>query len=183
MKLDIRNSTRAGVYCSVLRMVVVLAGLAGIVPGSLADDFSGLADPTQPAYGAAAGRGAVAKPTGPALQSTFISASQRRAVISGRSYTVGDKFGGGTITDIQPYEVVLKQAGRESRLRLLPRLAKETYMVKVPAYSQEKWHRGEPCQWHGERAHRDVRSGLDCEAGKRSNQVPSTDRRTEGGQK
>ncbi len=71
------------------------------------------------------------------LQSTFISASQRRAVISGKSYTVGDKFGGGTITDIQPYEVVLKKADRETRLRLLPKLAKETYVVKVPVGSQE----------------------------------------------
>jgi hypothetical protein len=80
---------------------------------------------------------AAAKPTGPMLQSTFISASQRRAVISGRSYTVGDKLGGGTITDIQPYEVVLKKADRETRLRLLPKLAKETQMVKVPVGSQE----------------------------------------------
>ena len=171
---------------AVLRAVVML-GLTGMVPGASADDLASLADPTQPTYGVApgapAGAGALARPAGPLLQSTFISTSQRRAMISGKSYAVGDKFGGGTITDIQPYEVALKQAGRESRLRLLPRLAKETYMVKVPAYSQEKWHRGEPCQWHGERAHRDVRSGLDCEAGKRSNQVPSTDRRTEGGQK
>ncbi len=144
MKLDIRNSTRAGVYCSVLRMVVVLAGLAGIVPGSLADDFSGLADPTQPAYGAVAAASAAARPTGPVLQSTFITVSQRRAVISGRSYVVGDKFGGGTITDIQPYEVVTKRADRETRLRLLPKLAKETHLVKVPADSQEKWHRDVP---------------------------------------
>jgi hypothetical protein len=71
------------------------------------------------------------------LQSTFISTSQRRAVISGKTYTVGDKFGGGVIADIQPYEVVLKQAGRETRLRLLPKLVKETYVVKVPANSQE----------------------------------------------
>ncbi|OGI53861.1 MAG: hypothetical protein A3E57_07420 [Candidatus Muproteobacteria bacterium RIFCSPHIGHO2_12_FULL_60_33] len=177
----------AALLAALARLAIIIAGLAGMMAAAAADDFAGLADPTQPAYGVAAGAGAgagaLARPAGPLLQSTFISANQRRAVIGGRSYTVGDKFGGGTITDIQPYEVVLKQAGRESRLRLLPRLAKETYMVKVPAYSQEKWHRGEPCQWHGERAHRDVRSGLDCEAGKRSNQVPSTDRRTEGGQK
>ncbi|GAB4512075.1 MAG: hypothetical protein Tsb0026_15740 [Sulfuricaulis sp.] len=151
MKLDIRISKRAGIYRAVLqtlaepaallatlaRLVVLVAGMAGVISGARADDFAGLADPTQPVYGVAAATGAVAKPTGPALQSTFISASQRRAVISGRSYKVGDKFGGGTITDIQPYEVVLKKADRETRLRLLPKLAKETYMVKVPASSQE----------------------------------------------
>jgi hypothetical protein len=77
------------------------------------------------------------RPTGSALQSTFVSASQRRAVINGRTYRVGDKFGGGMITDIQPYEVVVKQAKRETRLRLLPKLAKETHLIKVPANSQE----------------------------------------------
>ncbi|HEU5337805.1 MAG TPA: hypothetical protein VFU39_00830, partial [Sulfuricaulis sp.] len=61
----------------------------------------------------------------------------RRAVISGKSYVVGDKFGGGTIIDIQSYEVVLKKADRETRMRLLPKLAKETQMVKVPANSHE----------------------------------------------
>jgi hypothetical protein len=58
-------------------------------------------------------------------------------VISGRTYTVGDKFGSGRITDIQPYEVVVKNADRETRLRLLPKLAKETNMVKVPVGGQE----------------------------------------------
>jgi hypothetical protein len=59
-------------------------------------------------------------------------------VINGRTYKVGDKYGGGTITDIQPYEVVVKQTNRETRLRLLPKLAKETYVVKVPASSREE---------------------------------------------
>jgi hypothetical protein len=135
MKLDTRNGKRTG--STVLRVVVAVIGLVGIAANSLADDFTGLADPTQPAYGMATGAGAAGRPTGSALQSTFVSASQRRAVINGRTYKVGDKYGGGTITDIQPYEVVVKQANRETRLRLLPKLAKETHMVKVPVSSQE----------------------------------------------
>ena len=121
------------------RLVVLVFGVTGLVPaGASADELSGLADPTRPAYNveAAAGSGP-AKPTGPELQSTFISASKRRAVISGKSYTLGDKFGGGTISEIQPYEVVLKIANRETHLRLLPKLAKETHMIKVLANSQE----------------------------------------------
>jgi hypothetical protein len=136
MKLDIRNNKEAGILRAVLQAVLVTAGLAGIMTNSLADDFAGLVDPTQPLYGAAAG--SAQRPTGSALQSTFVSASQRRAVINGRTYKVGDKYGGGTITDIQPYEVVVKQANRETRLRLLPKLAKETYVVKVPASSREE---------------------------------------------
>lgn len=150
MKLDIRN--RGGIYRTVwqtpaeavalfaaLARLVVLAGLAGWISGAWADDLASLADPTQPAYSVSAATGmAVARPMGPMLQSTFISASQRRAVIGGKSYAVGDKFGGGTITDIQPYEVVLKHSARETRLRLLPKLAKETYMVKVPQIAGKK---------------------------------------------
>jgi hypothetical protein len=135
MKLDTTNGKRTG--SAVLRVVVAVIGLAGAATSSLADDFAGLADPTQPAYGTATGAGAAGRSTGSALQSTFISASQRRAVINGRVYKVGDKYGGGTITDIQPYEVAVKQANRETRLRLLPKLAKETQVVKVPVSSQE----------------------------------------------
>lgn len=137
MNLDLKNSKWTGNFRIVMQAVVITAGLAGMVMGAAADSFSGLADPTKPAYTAAVGTGAAAKPRGSELQSTFISASQRRAVISGKSYMVGDKFGGGTIIDIQPYEVVLKKADRETRMRLLPKLAKETQMVKVPANSHE----------------------------------------------
>lgn len=138
MKLDIKNSKKTGIGASLLRTVFVVAGLAGMMTNSQADDFAGLVDPTQPANIMAMASGAAnARPMGPVLQSTFISASQRRAVISGRTYAVGEKFGGGMITDIQPYEVVLKKADRETRLRLLPKLAKETSVVKVPANSQE----------------------------------------------
>ncbi|HSW51661.1 MAG TPA: hypothetical protein VLG93_00400 [Sulfuricaulis sp.] len=138
MKLDRGNSGQTGIRGAALRVFVAVFGLAGFATGSLANDFAGLADPTRPAYSTESGAlAAAARPAGPMLQSTFISASQRRAVISGKSYVVGDKFGGGTITDIQPYEVVLKKADRETRLRLLPKLAKETQMVKVPVGSQE----------------------------------------------
>lgn len=136
MKLDTRKGKRTG--SAVLRVAAAVMGLAGIATNSLADDFAGLADPTQPAYGMATGAGATSRSTGSALQSTFVSASQRRAVINGRTYKVGDKYGGATITDIQPYEVVVKQANRETRLRLLPKLAKETYVVKLPAGSREE---------------------------------------------
>ena len=153
-KLDICSGSKVAAFCLVTcRAAVLVIGMAGVVIGSQADDsLSGLTDPTRPSYVGVSGDTKAVR-TGPVLQSTFISTSQRRAVISGRSYTVGDKFGGGIITDIQPYEVVLKQANRETHLRLLPKLAKETSIVKVPANSQEKWH----------------------------GDVPSTDRRMEGG--
>jgi hypothetical protein len=151
-KLDICSNRKAGFWlvacraavkpvallAALARLTVLIAGMAGFVAGSQADDsLAGLVDPTQPAYSGTLGGTVASKPTGPLLQSTFISTSQRRAVISGKSYTVGDKFGGAVIADIQPYEVVLKKADRETRLRMLPKLVKATYMVKVPANSQE----------------------------------------------
>ena len=138
MKLDIKMSKRNRIYRSVCRTLTIIAGVAGLGSAALADDYAGLPDPTQPPYsGAVAGTGTVTKSASKGLQSTFISANQRRAVINGRSYGVGDSYAGGTITDIQPYEVVWKKADRETRLRLLPKLAKEMSVVKVPANSQE----------------------------------------------
>lgn len=105
----------------------VLAGMWLLVPVSpAAENLGRLPDPTRPFVGAEAS--AVPQEatvsTGPQLQSTMISPTFRRAVISGRSYKVGDRFDGAVIADIQPYEVTLRRDGRETRLRLLPRLAK-----------------------------------------------------------
>jgi hypothetical protein len=85
-----------------------------------------LADPTRPsAAGEAYEPAAFA---GPTLQSTVIANGERRAVISGRRYRVGDRLGVSVVAEILPYEVILRPAGGgagETRLRMLPRLAKE----------------------------------------------------------
>lgn len=90
-----------------------------------ADDLKQLSDPTRPHQPGAAPADAREIVTGPELQSTMISLSFRRAIINGRTYKQGDKIDGAVITNIQPYEVTLKQGGRETRLRLLPKLTKE----------------------------------------------------------
>ena len=90
-----------------------------------AEDVRQLPDPTRPYQPGTAPVGAQETATGPELQSTMISLTFRRAVISGRTYKQGDKIDGAVIMSIQPYEVTLKQDGRETRLRLLPRLTKE----------------------------------------------------------
>lgn len=137
MKLVMKKHRQETRGCRRAGMAVLLAGLLSTAAVAKADALDGLADPTQPAYGSVAASGAVARPSGPVLQSTFISSSQRRAVISGKTYAIGDKFAGATIADIQAYEVVLKQGNRETRLRLSPKLVKQTSMVKPPAMSHE----------------------------------------------
>lgn len=138
MKLDASNR-KVGAGFAARWLSAMLIGWALASPVTRADDIaSGLADPTRPSYiGNVAAAGSRYADSGPALESTFVSTSRRLAMINGKSYTVGDKFGGAMITDIQPYEVVLERGGRETRLRLLPKLAKEATVVKVPANSQE----------------------------------------------
>lgn len=103
--------------------VQIAAAILLLVPGvHAAEDLRKLPDPTRPYTGQAVS--GVLSVTGPELQSTMISPTFRRAVINGRTYQQGDKIDGAVITNIQSYEVTLKQGGRETRLRLLPRLAR-----------------------------------------------------------
>lgn len=105
--------------------VLAGAGLLWAAPALAADDLGKLPDPTRPPQIGPETTTARLPVTGPELQSTMISTAFRRAIISGRSYKVGDRVDGAVLADIQPYEVVLKRGGRETRLRLLPRLVKE----------------------------------------------------------
>ncbi len=86
--------------------------------------YADLSDPTRPYDGRAASYVAPA-PLGPMLQSTRISAQRKSAVISGRTVSVGDVVDGAIVADIRQYEVVLNKGGRETILRLLPKLTKE----------------------------------------------------------
>ena len=135
------ETNRTGRTAGICRALLVMAGLAVVSGVSRAGDIpAGLGDPTRPSYVTAPAGVKAAERRGPVLESTFVSVSRRRAVISGRTYTVGDKFDGGVISDIQPYEVTWKRGGHEVRLRLLPKLAKDAWVAKVPAHGQEGGH-------------------------------------------
>ena len=96
---------------------VMLAGLLSVA--AQATELGDLPDPTQP-HGAAAGR---APSSG--VQSIFISPQRKTAVVNGRIVTIGDRVGAAEVVDIRPYEVILKRDGRETSLRLTPRLDKQ----------------------------------------------------------
>ncbi len=89
-----------------------------------------LVDPTRPYTGhpdALAPRG------GSPLQSTLVSTADRRAVIEGRTYRVGEKVGAETLVAIRPYEVVLRKPdGAERVLRMLPKLTGKMNKDKTP---------------------------------------------------
>lgn len=108
-----------------LNLWIPAATLIWISVSPAAEDLKQLSDPTRPHLPGAAPVDAREIAVGPELQSTMISLTFRRAIINGRTYKQGDKIDGAVITSIQPYEVTLKQGGRETRLRLLPKLTKE----------------------------------------------------------
>jgi hypothetical protein len=86
-----------------------------------------LSDPTRPfdypARAPAAAR--TGAPPAPVLQSTFVSAGRKSAIISGVSVHEGDRFRGAVVSEIAAYEVRLRKDGHETVLRLHPRLNKQ----------------------------------------------------------
>lgn len=95
--------------------LAILAGLLGAA--AQAGDVGDLPDPTRPQGAAPATGGARS-----GVQSILISPQRKLAVVHGQTVTVGDRVGDAVVVDIRPYEVILKRAGRETSLRLVPRL-------------------------------------------------------------
>jgi hypothetical protein len=109
-----------------LRGMVAVAGLLAVASAWAADPFAGLPDPTR-AY-------ADETPAaGPVLQSTFVSATDRRALVGGRIVRVGDRVGSAEVVAIHAHELVLKEGARETRLRLTPKLAKDPTLAPAAA--------------------------------------------------
>jgi hypothetical protein len=112
-------------------MALVLGLLPPLAAGAQ-EPGGGLSDPTRP-YGAAEVH------AGPVLQSTFIAAGRRRALISGQLYAEGDRYGRSVVAEIGTHEVVLRDGARETRLRVVPRLDKDVKHAAgaVPAATPE----------------------------------------------
>lgn len=98
---------------------VLCALLAG--PALAQGPSAALVDPTRPDGGASY------VPAGPVLQSTMVSPGRKLAIISGRVVVIGENVGRAIVTDIRPYEVTLTQGGRETHLRVVPRLDRNTH--------------------------------------------------------
>ena len=102
---------------SILRKVAAVLVTSLVAVAVVAAEVGDLPDPTNPA-GYATGT----SPSG--VQSILITPRYKQAVIHGRTVRVGDRVGDAVIVDIQSYEVILNRGGRESRMRLVPRLDK-----------------------------------------------------------
>ncbi len=102
----------------ILRRVATILATSLVAGAVMAAEMDDLPDPTNPASYATG-----ASPSG--VQSILITPRYKQAVIHGRTLRVGDRVGDAVIVDIQPYEVILDRGGRESRMRLVPRLDKQ----------------------------------------------------------
>jgi hypothetical protein len=98
---------------------VILLATGFLAATAVAMDTDNLPDPTNP--GGSAGAGAPSS----GVQSILITPRHKQAVIHGRTVSIGDRVGDAVVVDILPYEVILKRGGRESRMRLVPRLEKQ----------------------------------------------------------
>jgi MSHA biogenesis protein MshK len=99
----------------------VLLMLAQLMVGSVYAEQ--LLDPTRPAdLGGHAQSGAAS--TGPVLQSVLISPQRRVAIISGKTLTVGEKFGESRIVSITESEVVMQNGKAMQTLKLFPDVQK-----------------------------------------------------------
>lgn len=112
------------------RTLLVIALFATLM--RVAADAWAFSDPTQPMnFAPGPARSTPAAPAGPVLQSTQISAEHRAATISGKRVRVGDVYDGARITSISQYEVRMQEkGGRETVLRLFPKLTKEQGAVQ-----------------------------------------------------
>lgn len=98
---------------------------------------SALTDPTRPVdYNAPVGMAKAERSYGPVLQSTLVSPLRKRAMIDGKTVVVGDKINDARVVDIRPNEVVLRRGDRDTSLRLMPKLAKETQLAKDKGKSE-----------------------------------------------
>lgn len=100
---------------------VPISLLVAAAPATAVTSFEQLPDPTRP-HAQRAER-ASEPPSG--LGYTRIGPAGRVAVIEGRQVREGDRFRGAEVIAIKPFEVVLREGGRHTVLRLTPALPKE----------------------------------------------------------
>ena len=119
--------TCAGTFFEFLSRPSSFALCAALVGGAAI--AQGLADPTRPPAGFAAGdpeATSSAAAGGPVLQSVMISASGSAAIISGEMVKLGQKYGDAVLVRVAESEVVLKSGSDMQVLKLYPGVEKRS---------------------------------------------------------
>ncbi|MBI2313151.1 MAG: hypothetical protein HYU77_11685 [Betaproteobacteria bacterium] len=101
--------------------------LAALVVAYSAQAAEALPDPTRPPPGVAVPGptpGIGAAPAGPVLQSVYLSATRRAAIIDGQVVELGGKLGDARLIKVSESEAVLKGPEGMQTLRLFPSVEK-----------------------------------------------------------
>lgn len=111
-----------------------LTPMFACVPNAWGGD---LPDPTRPpaALYTAPGSSAHAAPSGPVLQSVFISGKNKLAIINGQTLKLGDKLGEAQLVKIAETEVVLREGKNLQTLKLFPGVEKHSSSQRAGTYS------------------------------------------------
>ncbi len=104
----------------ILLMLLSLSAAAAATAGAVS--FEQLPDPTRPH---AQRSESALPPASQGLAYTQVGPAGRVAVIDGRRVREGDRVSGGEVVAIGPFQVVLREGGRETVLRLMPELPRE----------------------------------------------------------
>jgi hypothetical protein len=121
--------------------------LLGLLPlsGAVAhaeDRFAGLPDPTRPSYAAGGVEEGPGVVHGLRLQSILIGPQRHSAVINGQRLAVGERIGAATVVAIHRDSVVMRRAGGEFTLKLVPRYVSRA--AKTGPQSENNSHAGSP---------------------------------------
>ena len=103
-----------------------------------AADAQVLSDPTRPPDAPAQGHsevtvdGSSGADAAPVLQSVLQSGSRRYAMINGKSYKVGDKYGEARVASIAESEVMLRKGAERTVLKMYPDVEKKPSASSLP---------------------------------------------------
>ena len=114
---------------SIRTCACIIAGLVASTPLWADDLLDSLVDPTRPSSHGPTTSGL--SRGGLVLQSTLVSPERRVAVISGQPLSIGGRIGGAEVVAIQPFQVILSRSGKQSALRMLPKLDVEKRIVEA----------------------------------------------------
>ena len=121
-----------------LKKLAIRGGLLSICAVSPFASAQSLSDPTRPPASLGFAQGANLVASGPVLQSVFISAGQKLAIISGQKVGLGGRYGDSEVVKITDGEVILLTGKSLRTLKLFPNAEKRMYSSPESFYADSR---------------------------------------------
>jgi hypothetical protein len=121
-----------------LKKLAIRGGFLSICAVSPFASAQSLSDPTRPPTSLGFAQGANLVASGPVLQSVFISAGQKLAIISGQKVGLGGRYGDSEVVKITDGEVILLTGKSLRTLKLFPNAEKRMYSSPESFYADSR---------------------------------------------